>query len=71
MAAVGDLASQWTLSPVEARIIDEYRKLERRANEFRLEVLGGMAHGTRTVGIRPTPFLKVEDPGAVSLALDS
>ena len=62
--------SQWELRPHEARLIEELRKLEQRANEWKLEVLGSVQHGKRVYHLRPTPYLRIEPREPLSLAVD-
>ena len=60
----------WQLTAWEGRIIEELRKLERQANEWRLEVIGSFQHGKRAYSLRPTPYLRVEPREPLSLAVD-
>lgn len=62
--------THWELTSHESRLIEELRKLEHQANEWRLEVLGTFQHGKRTYAIRPTPYLRVEPREPLSLAVD-
>lgn len=48
------------VTSAEARVIDEMRKLMRTTDEWRLEIVGRIAHGRPLYSIRPTPYYKVE-----------
>lgn len=60
----------WQLSPLEGRVIEELRKLERQTNEWRLEVLGSFQHGKRTYALRPTPYYRLDPQDPLSLAVE-
>lgn len=62
--------AQWALSQIEGRLIEEFRTLQRRSQEFKLEIIASMSHGVSVVSLRPTPYLRIESKEPLSLAID-
>lgn len=62
--------AQWALTRIEGRIIEEWRALQRRSQDGKLEIVLSMAHGKTVVSLRPTPYLRLETLEPLSLAID-
>ena len=48
------MAQQWSLSPTEEWLVREWRRLNHRFDDYRLEIVGTVRNSRRNIDIRPT-----------------